>query len=384
MQLLGVASETNVAEGYPRFAPTPSQAAILGRLSELMDEARGTPFPELEVRAHAAFFHALGQRSAPIGTGRIVSLYASTIAIDVAATSLARRVKTIGLVNPVIDCIPALLRARGLELVPMSEKVLAGADPFAAHPEVEAIITANPNNPTGTVMPPATLRRLAEACAARGAPLVIDQCFRAFDTRTQYDTYELLDETGVEYVVIEDTGKLWPTGGVKLGFLVWGSRARLDCHEVASDVLLTAPSFSTILVEQFAIDMAAGGLQALHDRIATNRALLHAAMAGCARAVPFDGSSRVSVSRLRLGDALTGTRLWGQLLREGVHSVPCRPFYWANPRTGERYLRIALAREPEVIERAARAVRKVVEADGREITEIDSRSTELAPLGAAS
>ena len=39
MQLLGIGSETNVAEGYPRFAPTPSQAAILARLPELMTEA---------------------------------------------------------------------------------------------------------------------------------------------------------------------------------------------------------------------------------------------------------------------------------------------------------------------------------------------------------
>jgi hypothetical protein len=70
----------------------------------------------------------------------------------------------------------------------------------------------------------------------------------------------------------------------------------------------------------------------------------------------------VSVSRLRLADDLTGTRLWGRLLREGVHSVPCRPFYWANGRTGERYLRIALAREPEVVIRAGEAVRSLVEA----------------------
>ncbi|HET6953940.1 MAG TPA: hypothetical protein VFI47_26480, partial [Acidimicrobiales bacterium] len=54
MQLLGVGSGTNVAEGYPRFAPTPAQAAILARLPELMAEAQRTPYPILETRAHAA------------------------------------------------------------------------------------------------------------------------------------------------------------------------------------------------------------------------------------------------------------------------------------------------------------------------------------------
>ena len=362
MQLLGVASDTNVAEGYPRFAPTPSQAAIFARLPELMDEARRTPFPELEARTHTAFFHALGQRSAPIGSGRIVSFYASTVAIDVAAAAVARRAKVVGLVNPVIDCIPALMRARGLTLVPLSERVLASGDPFAAHPELEAIFTANPNNPTGTIMPAPVLERLAAACARRGVPLVIDQCFRAFDTRVQYDAYELLEATGCEYVLVEDTGKLWPSAGIKLGFLAWGKATRLDLHEVASDVLLTAPAFSTIVVEQLALDMAAGGLEQLHQRVAGNRARLHEALAGCELAVPSDGGSRVSVSRLRLSNGLTGTRLWGQLLREGVHSVPCRPFYWASGRAGDRFLRIALAREPDVVERAGRAVRAVVEA----------------------
>ena len=112
-----------------------------------------------------------------------------------------------------IDCIPALLRARGLQLVPLSERVLQAGDPFAAHPEIEAVLVANPNNPTGTVLSAPALERLARACAERGAPLVIDQCFRAFDPRAQYDTYALLDGTGVEYVIVEDTGKLWPTAG---------------------------------------------------------------------------------------------------------------------------------------------------------------------------
>ena len=60
---------------------------------------------------------------------------------------------------------------------------------------------------------------------------------------------------------------------------------------------------------------------------------------------------------------MSGTRLWGQLLRRGVHSVPCRPFYWARPSVGERYLRVALAREPEVVRRAAQAIVETLEVE---------------------
>ncbi len=363
MQLLGVGSDTNVAEGYPRFALTAGQQAIADDLPAILAKATSTPFTILETRAHAAFCAALGQDSAPIGSGRIISMYSSTVAIDVVAAALARRATIIGVVNPVIDCIPAVLRGRGLTLVPMSERSMASTDPLAGHDELEAVFTASPNNPTGTVLAAKQLERLALACTERGIPLVIDQCFRAFDRRAQFDTYAILDGTAVEYVVVEDTGKLWPAAGIKLGFLAWGRATRLDLTEIASDVLLTAPPFSVAVVERFALDMADGGLDRLQAPIAANRDLLVQELAGCDRATVADGDSRASVSRVRLPVDLSGTVVWGRLLQRGVHAVPCRPFYWARPRDGDRFLRIALAREPEVVQRAARALRECVAMD---------------------
>ena len=363
MQLLGVASETNVAEGYPRFTLTPSQQAIVDRFPELLAEATTTPYPQLEARAHRAFFEALGQRSAPVGSGRILSFYSSTVATDVVAGCLTKVTRRVALVNPVIDCIPALLRHRGMELVAIGERRLAAEDPLAGLGDVGAVMTANPNNPTGTFLGASALRRLAEACAARGIVLVIDACFRAFEGRTQFDSYEVLDATGVDYVVIEDTGKLWPTGGIKLGFLVVSAGSSLAVPDVAADILLTAPPFSVAVVEKFALDMGNGGLAALHEHIAANRAILRHELARSAVARLADGDSSVSVSRIELPRGMSSTRLWGQLLRLGVHSVPCRPFYWARPSTGERYLRIALAREPDVVQRAARAVLKALDVE---------------------
>ena len=60
---------------------------------------------------------------------------------------------------------------------------------------------------------------------------------------------------------------------------------------------------------------------------------------------------------IRLDRSWTSTRLWGRLVRRGVSAVPGRPIWWARPREGERYLRVALARDPAVVERAAQAIR---------------------------
>jgi hypothetical protein len=102
-----------------------------------------------------------------------------------------------------------------------------------------------------------------------------------------------------------------------------------------ADVLLTASPFVTRVVEELAKDMATGGLGRMHELIAGNRARIGAALDGCAGAWLADGDSRVSVARVELADR-SATRAWGRLLQSGVHTVPCRPFYWAEPEEGER------------------------------------------------
>lgn len=360
MQLAGIGTAVNVAEGYPRQRLTPTQQAIVDRFPELMQEAIATPFRELEARAHAAFFGALGQATAPVGSSRLMSFYSSSMAIDVVARCLAERMDAVAVVTPTLDCIPELLRARGLTTLPVAEAALADPALACAGP-AGALFIANPNNPTGAHLEEPQLRALAAACAERGAVLVIDQCFRAFDPRTQFDSYACLDAAGVEYVVIEDTGKLWPVCGLKLGFLCASIGTRLRLAEAMADVLLTASPFVARAVEELATDMAGGGLAQMHELIAANRARIGDALEDSAEAALADVDSRVSVARVALRDG-GATRLWGRLLQRGVHTVPCRPFYWADPDEGERYLRVALSRDPEDVRRAAEAIRDVVAA----------------------
>ena len=352
---------TNVAEGYPRFAFTPSQRVIVDRLPEMMLAAQRTPFAALEANAQWALLLGLGQRTAPIGTGRTMSYYAAGVAIDIVGRALAARTGTVGVIHPTLDCLPAIIHSRGPRVVPVSEPRLRRRDPLAGLEPIGGLYVAIPNNPTGSVLDPDQLRRLAESCARRNVALAIDACFRAFDVEAQYDMYEVLDETGVDYVVIEDTGKLWPLGGVRLAFLLWAENSTLGIADASADLLMNAPPFSALVVEAFARDMADGGLRVIHDRLVRNREILHEALAG-SMAELADGRSRVSMSLVRMPDGLPSTRLWGRLLRRSVHAVPGRPIWWARPRDGERYLRLALAREPEVIATAARELRAELDA----------------------
>lgn len=81
-----------------------------------------------------------------------------------------------------------------------------------------AVFLCSPNNPTGRVIEPAVLDRIAERCKAAGAWLVVDECFGGFlaDDRersmrrwvTRYD----------RLVVVRAFTKLYALAGVRLGW----------------------------------------------------------------------------------------------------------------------------------------------------------------------
>ncbi len=354
--------ETNVAEGYPRFAFTASQQAIVDRLPAFMAEAHRVPYPTLEARAQRSLLDAVGQATAPVGTGRILSYYAAGVAIDLVGRCLAQQTKRVAVIHPTLDCLPALIRSRGVEVVPFHEARMNRRDPLEGLDGIGGLYIATPNNPTGTVLDPRRLRKLAESCAQRGVALAIDACFRVFDPRAQYDHYAVLDETGVDYVILEDSGKLWPLGGVRLSFLAFPAHSKLGIPEASADLLLMAPPFSTLVVEAFGHDLADGGMRVIHERMAANRAILAKALAGSEAAELAYRDSKVSMSLIKLAPGLSSTRLWGRLLRRGVSAVPGRPIWWARGGQGEHFLRVALAREPEVLERAGREIRAELDA----------------------
>ena len=78
----------NLTDGHARLVLTPQQSEIVARIPEMFVEATRRPFSEIELAAHKAFFSAVGQHTAPVGSGRILSCYSSTLATDIVARAL--------------------------------------------------------------------------------------------------------------------------------------------------------------------------------------------------------------------------------------------------------------------------------------------------------
>jgi aspartate/methionine/tyrosine aminotransferase len=351
--LTDVEGGLNLTDGHARLDLSASQAAIVARIPEMFAEATRRPFPEIEREAHTAFLGALGQYRAPIGTGRILSCYSSTLATDIVARALPAGTR-VAVLHPTFDNIADLFRTRGLDLVALPEEaLLAGQWPG---PPVRAIVLTHPNNPTGLVTPRAHLAALAEHAARHGQVVIIDASFRGQVPQAQYDSYAVLDAAGAAWVTIEDTGKLWPMHELKVGLLAYSERTALPIERAFAESLLAASPVVLQLVTELATDWVDGGYARARALIDGNRAAVRDELAAVGLALA-DPDSRISVARVELpATGPDSALLYKAMVARGVHVLPCAPFHWADPDAGLRFIRLSLARPARTVRLGARTL----------------------------
>ncbi len=84
--------------------------------------------------------------------------------------------------------------------------------------KTKIVFVANPNNPTGTYVPAAEMRRLRDGLPA-GTLLVIDAAYAEFVTRPDYTSGAELVEADGNVVMLRTFSKIYGLGGLRLG---WG------------------------------------------------------------------------------------------------------------------------------------------------------------------
>jgi L-threonine-O-3-phosphate decarboxylase len=124
-----------------------------------------------------------------------------------------------------IDLLPRLIAARRVAVVgptyaehaaswARAERVVREISALGEAGEAEVVVVCQPNNPDGRVVPGGALMALADAMAARGGWLVVDEAFA-----------DLADGVGLApalphpaIVVLRSFGKTYGLAGVRLGF----------------------------------------------------------------------------------------------------------------------------------------------------------------------
>ncbi|MSP81923.1 MAG: aminotransferase [Alphaproteobacteria bacterium] len=238
------------------------------------------------------------------------------------------------------------LQALGIAAVPLPCDVDAGGvpDPRRAAelitPLTRAIVLVTPNNPTGAVYPPATIRAFYQLARARGIALLVDETYRDFLAEGARPHDVFLDRDWAEgFVHLYSFSKVYSLTGYRCGAAVCGPGLRDAIAKVADCVQISAPR-----IGQDAALYGLGHLDAWRKgnsrmmaerasalRSAFTTAGLNYRLLSCGAYFayvrhPFTGESSVGVARRLATD----------------HNILCLPGSFFGPGQ-EAYLRFAFA-----------------------------------------
>lgn len=360
----------NLADAHTHQRQSATQRAIVSRLPELWYEAEDELQATFERRFVEAFLRLHGQQTA-LARGKGMLSYAASISTLVAAMFLKQRRMAVTLIEPVFDNLRDILKNAEIELHPLAEAALADADRIyerlSESVHTEALFLVDPNNPTGFSMLGEGRRGFEEVvrfCRDKGKLLIFDFSFASFvlaGDMDRFDVYELLEESGVSYLTIEDTGKTWPIQDAKCALLTASDDIHEAIYNIHTSVLLNVSPFVLNLVTHYVEDSTEDGWASIRDVLETNRQAARTLLDGTILRYQ-EPVAPVSVAWFEIARRdLTATQLQRILHGHGIYVLPGTYFYWSEPERGERYVRMALARDPDMFRSAMVTLRRVLQ-----------------------
>ncbi|MFA7602351.1 MAG: aminotransferase class I/II-fold pyridoxal phosphate-dependent enzyme [Novosphingobium sp.] len=303
--------------------------------------------PELKARVARLYAeeHGVAVRSEQViltcGASPALVLALSTLFAPGARVALARpgyvayrnTLKALHMVPVELDCGEA-------ERFQLTAAALAALDPAP-----DGVILASPANPTGTVIAPDELARIAEVCAARGIRVVSDEIYHGI---SYVGPVRSALAVAPDALVINSFSKYYSMAGWRLGWLIVPPALVAPARARMGNLFLTPPSLA-----QHAGLAAMDCRDELEGHVATyarNRALMLAGVGrlGLSHIAPPDGAFYIYADVGQLtGDSLSFCR---RMLEEtGVATAPGIDF---DPAHGNRFIRFSFAVSTALVEEA--------------------------------
>ena len=212
---------------------------------------------------------------------------------------------------------------------------------------LDGLIIASPANPTGTMIGPADLERLAGYCSDRGIRLISDEIYHGITYGAAAMTARAF---GREAVIINSFSKYYSMTGWRLGWMLVPLDLARSVECLAQNFYISPPALS-----QFAALPVFGCRAVLNRHVAryrANRDLLIRTLtaAGLTRFAPAEGAFSLYVDISSLTRDSNGFRR--RLLAEtGVAVTPGLDF---DPVDGHAWIRVSFAGASEEVAEAAR------------------------------
>lgn len=349
-EIEGLSAHLSLADGHAyQDLPLPFRQTV-NNLANLWTECEHTSVPEMEQRFRKAFAQ-LAQSPAMEAVECFKICPTASNTIDIVGSVLAEMGLVTQLVEPTFDNLALILKRRHVTLDVLDEDELIWASEngtlatFLERDERGALFLVQPNNPTGRNLDANSLRVVAEHCARHNTVLVMDNTFR-FYNRRPFDDYAILSETGVSFMTIEDTGKVWPTHDLKASLLMCSLDLAPLVTILYNEIFLCHSRFALGILEQYLLTTAAEGLETtIWAQVDEHRALLREALRDTSLAIDERAiDSTISVEwvdcrRTNLSDL----ELADQLAINGLRILPGRPFFWNSSELPHRQFNIRLA-----------------------------------------
>jgi len=348
----------NFADAHTHQSQSPSQLEIVRSLPQLWLEAEKTKQETLNNKFIETFYKIRGLTAA-LNPNNVMLYYAASIATIHIANYLLKKRLSVSLIEPCFDNLYEILSHLSIPLSPLNEGLLHDADKIyenlKTHVKSDAIFIVDPNNPTGFTLLGKKNRKAFEKvvqfCKDYDKILIVDYCFANFLMNDEeielYDTYKVLKESGVKYMAIEDTGKTWPIQDAKIAMLKVSDNLYEEMYSIYTAYILNVSPFILNFLTEYLLDSQNCQFASIKNLLNTNRKILEEIFQDTILK-PLKPKGKVSVAWCEIRQPnLKATELQKILYSEGVYVLPGTYFFWHNPDQGEKYIRIALARDTD-------------------------------------
>ncbi|WP_068093434.1 aminotransferase [Novosphingobium rosa] len=346
----------NLGQGFPDL-PDPPELIEAARRA-LID--RSNQYPPMrglaELRAAVCTYYAQTQ-GLSLDPAEVIVTSGATEALAATILALVEPGDEVICVQPLYDAyVPLIERAGGIpvfvDLKPPAWDLDIGALAEAITPRTAMILLNTPNNPTGTMLPRATLEAIGQLAEAYDLIVLCDEVWEGmiFDG-TPHISPLAIPSLRQRSVKVGSAGKIFSLTGWKIGWAV----AAPDLAEriAARHQFLT---FTTPTPLQWAV---ADGLSLGRDWLSAHasryflgrRALIKGLGEAGYSLLPASATWFVTVDLAASGFTQTDAVVAERLVSEGgVGSIPVSAFYAQNPQT--RYLRLCFCKMPETLTEA--------------------------------
>jgi aspartate/methionine/tyrosine aminotransferase len=304
-------------------------------------------------------FYTLHRQPTALKTDKTMLFYAASIAMVAASTYCMQKRLTVSLIDPCFDNLVDILKNLHVPLRPLHEEVLYDGEQIyhnLARANIgDVLCLVDPNNPTGFSLAKhgrAGFEQVIRYCKDFGKILFIDFCFASFALLDpefgRLDIYDMLEESGVTYIAIEDTGKTWPLQDAKCALMRVSDDIHPEVYNIYTSILLNVSPFILNMLSEYLSDAIEDKMASVADLLHENREFLRQQVQGSIFEY-VEPVIKTSVAWLRITDpALNATLVQQKAYEKNVYVLPGTYFFWSRRETGERFIRLAMARQPEL------------------------------------